>query len=237
MRPTTGASGCIAWPDPDLERFPCGSTIDDDALERWEPVATQMMFAESGLRFPGVECDALVRVRGIRGCGGAGSEADLSLAIPYPIVEVLEVLVDGEASEEFLPNYWVRSARWLVVDEGATWGTDDRRRRPGAAGTTMFRVRYGREPDEVLVKARDELLWNLVMSNEPPKGNPHVRTEEGVTTLSENGRTITFEDGGDSKLLAWARKAYPRRTQHKTKIYDLAEEYYSATVEIVLEDE
>ena len=203
-------TGCIQWPAPVLAGFPCGGLITQVVIDAWNPMAIDMVFTDTAKAFPGVQCTAEFSLCRrcpcpsgcCRACGV--DRVDLSRHIRYPIQELVSLTVDGAPSPD-LAQYRIQSRRYLTRSPDVWWPWHNRQRVPGAAGTASWVVRFGREVPPTVSRARDSLLYLLIMSNAPPSGAQHGDDE---VTIVENGRTITFGSRDMSKLREWVTETY-----------------------------
>lgn len=211
--------GCISWPAPDLSTFPCGGSIPAATITDWEPVATEQIYHDTGSRFPGTACTADLRIcksctcqwRCVGSC--EPDRVDLRRVIRWPILELQSVTVAGTADPGLLDDFRIESRRWLAIDHDtvAGWPEDNLQVRPGETGSVVWRVRYGEEPPVAVVKARDQLLYTMIMANAPPQVNGCRIVGPGEVEFTENGRTFKINTATASALRAsvtsqWERK-------------------------------
>ena len=182
---------CVVWAAPDLGCVPCAFSWSPDEFKLWLPAVNQMAFEDFGSRFPG--CCCYTRIRICRpcscdcSCGCARSAVDLWPTLRYPAIEIVDT---GEASGS---QWEIHQNRYLVPKHGV-W--------PSSYDFTLV-IKYGQAPPPLALRARDEELMRMMAAN---CGQVEGCTiAEGTVSLSENGRTRTFDLDRQTTLYQRAR--------------------------------
>jgi hypothetical protein len=194
---------CAPWAtDADL-CSPCDlyelDAVDiDDALQ----MATDVLFNFTGRRWPGV-CEETVRPCRTERCGcqetcGCGWLSEVHLP-GYPVVEVTEVLVDGDVVPE--SEYRVDDARYLVGLTKADgtlrrWPSCQRLERADSEDRT-FSVTYswGLDPPVGGIRSAASLACQLLMACQPEAiKDGRCRLPKRVTTITRQGITLAILD-------------------------------------------
>lgn len=224
--PATGAR--VAWPCPNLASLPCIGVWTADQVARWAEIATLTVFDETCRRFPGTSSYAAVRPMPAGCCETpAGWGFDLWPTLRYPALELVGVTVDGTPLAD-LAGWVLYGRRYLVPPPSVAWPTQDSNALDGDPDTWSVVVRYGRTPPSLAVAARDRLLLTLLVENEPStSGDLVCQLPNGVTALTENGRTITLTAdaalSASSALLEESARRWKCRRANQTGIFDPAE--------------
>lgn len=188
-----GGSQRLIWPAPDLPTLPCIEQWTAPQIRKWTLVATNQLFGDTAFRFPGCHRYARLQPNVTSSCLTLTSKGvrgfDLFPSLHYPAIELLEVEINGTPAD--LADWAIYENRWLVPSPGVPWPSQY------IGGTTentwSILVRYGRRPPELLVMARDRWMVSMLTSVEPTTGGKLVcQLPDGVTQISENGRTMTL---------------------------------------------
>lgn len=225
---TATVTGCVQWPTPRIAGFPCGDLIGQAVIDAWNPTAIDMMFRDTGMRFPGIRCTKTLTVCRCCVCPCWCSacwmdRVDLSTVIPYPVLELVALYEDGVAADAArLAQFRIEAKQYLAPNGyGVAWPTHWRQNKPGDPNTAVWEFRYGRGVPPAVVRARDQLLYLLIMGNEPPADGRHQIIGAEVT-VTENNRTITFTPESLSQFREWATKSYGVRAAHVGAFLDPA---------------
>ena len=227
LDPACGIERPLRWPCPNLAALDCIDEYSADSIRTWVAMASRTFFADTGSRWPGCHWYARLRPAVGGSCltplvrGGYGF--DLFPTVRYPVLELLEVEIDGAAAD--LADWSIEQHRYLVPGEGVHWPSQDWLADLGSAGTWSVLVRYGRPVDPLVLRARD--LWALAMivETEPTVGGTMAcRLPDGTTQISENGRTMTLDAAAAGAAL-WERltKRYGPSSWDLSRIVDPAE--------------
>lgn len=225
----TPAAGNLRWPCPSLASLPCIAGFSEAQVTTWLEVATTTIFGDTCQRFPG--CQNYVKLRPVassrslclvpRWPGHLG--IDLWPTVRYPVLELVDVEIDGVSVGR--SGWRIEGKRYLVPEGTTSWPSQDLHEPDGGADTWSVLVRYGRDPHPLAVKARDQLMYSMILHNEVPADPAAVcHTPEGLISLSENGRTMTFNPETattlhDEAVKRW--KCAPARA--RSYVFDLAE--------------
>lgn len=212
---------CQSWVTVDDRCSPCGddSEVTDEALEPWLLPASNIVYNLSGRQFPGL-CERTewpcARIRGDRrdkdsgvprgwhrswgwcGCGQdvCACSGNRSIRLPaYPVTEVLEVVVDGEAvpPDEYRLDDWRDLVRLRDAD-GVSRGwplRQDPYAEDGDPGTWSVRFEWGREPPPEGVRAAAVMACELALSCDPALSSK-CRLPKEVSTVTGEGTTIVM---------------------------------------------
>ena len=220
----------VLWPCPKLSSLDCIDNWTADQIADWLSVATATLFDDTCRRFPGCESYALIRPQASSSClawydGHWG--LDLFPTVRYPVIELVDVIINGVSSAETdssLPGWEIRGKRYLVPTGSNSWPSQDFRAPNGAPGTWSVLVRYGRPVPPLLLKARDQFAYSMLIDNEPTAtGSMACKLPDGTTQLVESGRVIQRDPSvGASILYEQAKKRWgcPKKGP---MIYDPAE--------------
>ncbi len=166
-RPSGGL--CSPWATTDDVCAPCDD-LDTELLDGWLEVSSSILFELTGRRWPG-ECTEVVYPTG-RECmewlgvrnGMPYAPKRKGLRLPgYPVVEVEEVLIDGEVVDP--DRYRVDDSRWLVYIPPVPYSSGDRQGWP-----------FSNDPSLAL---DSEGTWSVEYSYgtlPPPGGKEHAST-------------------------------------------------------------
>lgn len=193
-----------------------GTTVPATTLEAVVLSASQVVWALTGRQFS--TCDVVVRpcrrvcedsggfTYGWAGpfpvqidgawynlacsCGSTCSCGDLcEAALPYPICEITEVMVDGVALDP--TAYRVDDFRRLVRIDGECWPRCQDMAAPDTEeGTWSVSLTYGKEPPQLALDAASELACELLKA----RLGQTCRLPQRVSSLTRQGVTMSFID-------------------------------------------
>lgn len=106
-------------------------------------------------------------------------------------------VTSGDGTDLDVSDWEIHENRWLVHAADA-WPDDDQ---------IVFAVVYGEDPPIDVLRARDHVLYQMIMSN-----NPATSFVDGQMTVTENGRTMVINADGKSRLHEAVTKDYKRRS-------------------------
>lgn len=186
----------LRWPCPELASLDCIDEFSANSIRRWMGIGAGKMFRDSAARFPG--CHWYVRLRPkISGAclvptPGGWHGFDLFETVRYPVLELLEVEIEGIAADT--ADWSVEEQRWLVPADGVSWPVQDWDGDLGGPLTWSVLVRVGRRPPPLVSRARDMWALAMMIRTEPTtSGAMACRLPDGTTQLTENGRTMTLD--------------------------------------------
>lgn len=208
----------LRWPCPNLRVLPCIHAWTPAAVGYWLNLATDTLHDDTCRRFPGVQNYARLRPRASSAClcrVGDTWGIDLWWAVRYPVLELVDVEVDGASVGT--SGWRIEGMRYLVPNVGTLWPNQDPWAAAGEADTWSITVRYGRVAPPMAVTARDRFAYSMLVDNEPTSGG-HMACAlpPGTTALSENGRTIQIDPNhnqASAALLEEARRRWRCRAR------------------------
>lgn len=179
-----------ACADPDDEPIPASYAWNDAELIR---IASRILFLRTCRRFPG-EC--VVELRPCDPCKSCSSckcwYTFIPLAGQYPILDVLEVKIDGVVID---PNsYRVDEYRRLVRTDGGSWPRNQNLNSdPDEVGSNSFVIRYttGRAIPEDLRYAATLLVGELKRAC---AGSESCKLPDRVTSVVRDGVSFDLVD-------------------------------------------
>lgn len=166
-------------------------TGTDEVKAEAAAVASEILYRRAGHRWPG-ECEATFRPT--HRCPGECPGHTIDLALP--LIEVVQILVDGEALDS--GQYEIREGRYLVrmpdadtPDVPRYWPCRQIENLPDTAeGTWSITVRYGGTPPASGIRAARSLAEELAKA----RSGDECRLPESVTNVVREGLTFSIED-------------------------------------------
>jgi hypothetical protein len=124
------------------------------------------------------------------GCGNRCSCTDLcEVLLPYPVCEVIEVLVDGTPVDP--GAYRVDDFRSLVRTDGECWPRcQDMARSDTEAGTWSVALTYGREVPQLVLDAASEIACEFIRA----RLGQACRLPQRIASLTRQGVSMSFVD-------------------------------------------
>lgn len=178
---------CANWIEPgDLT-----GTYEEDVAAEAVEVASEILYRRSGHRWPGI-CEATFRPT--HACPGACPGHTIDLAVP--IVEVVQILIDGEALaageyEVWEGRYLVRMPDAETPNQRESWPCRQILNLPDTEdGTWSVRVRYGGNPPPSGLRAARSLAEEFAKA----RAGGDCRLPESVTNVVREGLTYSIED-------------------------------------------
>lgn len=214
---------CEPWPL-DLGCCDLPDDVDPEVIERWQAVASKLLWMASGRRIgscevevrpcrrscldgyttrpasggytPYVDAGGTWRNGGGCGCGTACSCSSLcEVWLPTPVAEVIEVVVDGVVVDP--TTYRLDSpARLVALADGECWPSCQNLALPTTEdGTFGVTIALGEPPDEAAIAAVSEFTCELVKACLP---NCKCRLPRNVVRRVANGQTVEYADMTDA---------------------------------------
>lgn len=120
-----------------------------------------------------------------------GCDLHSSVLLPgTPVVEVIEVLIDGEPFD----SWAIVDDRWLIRTDGCRWPCCQALGKPATdEGTWEITYTYGAMPPVAGVLAAEVLACELAKSWEKP-GDPDCRLPRRLTQMTREGITVATLD-------------------------------------------
>lgn len=170
----------------------------DDYQEWFFDIASEILFDLTEQAYPGI-CDYLVRPPARCGCVSScrcGSVSEIRLN-PWPVVEIIEVLVDGEVVPP--DRYRVDNGSMLVLmpqpgDRMRAWPSRQQLNEPTTEdGTWSVAYTAGVAPPQGGVHAAAVLAGELIMSCNPDLRD-RCQLPRNTISASSKGRTVAMID-------------------------------------------
>ena len=182
---------CSPWVDAADVALCSGAGLPEGTLDRAVQAASELLYAASGRQFSGL-CEDVVRPCLCR-CGtgpGCGCRGRSAVAMPRtPVVDVVEVLVDGEA----LTGGWgsIVDDRWLVRTPPGRWPAGQDVSRPSTEpGTWQVTYQYGTAVPAAGVIAAEVLACELVKGW---AGADDCQLPRRVVSMTAEGTSVQFD--------------------------------------------
>lgn len=197
---------CSPWATTADVCAPCDD-FDTELLDGWLEAASSILFELTGRRWPG-ECTETVYPTG-RECmdwlgqrnGMPHAPSRRGLRLPgYPVVEIEEVLIDGEVVDP--DRYRVDDKRWLVYVPPVPYSSGDRQSWPfsndaslalDSVGTWSVEYVFGTLPPPGGKEAAAALGCQLALSCSP-SAEGECRLPARVTAITRQGITMAVLD-------------------------------------------